>query len=105
MSHSPAYMDIVKAVSQFCMRPSGRDLCRSVTYILFGPSHLYFDELLATIINHIPAGASYKQFVHYFQIAATRKLKICNIDLELALRFAMCFIYHFRDFPTLRSRC
>lgn len=73
MSHSGPYMNIVSAVSKFCMRPSGRDVCRSVAYIVFGPSNLYFDELLATVINHIPAGASYKQFVHYAQIAAARK--------------------------------
>lgn len=55
------------------MKPSGRDVCRSIFYILFGPSNFYFDQLLHTIINHIPAGASYKQFIHYGQIAVSRK--------------------------------
>lgn len=76
MSHSGPYMEIVTAISQFCMRPTGRDLCRSFVYILFGPSNLYFDELLATILNHIPAGASYKQFIHYAQIASARKFPL-----------------------------
>lgn len=72
-SHARENMDFVKALSDFCMRPTGRDLCRSVVYMVFGPSNLYFDELLRSIINHIPAGASYKQFVHYAQIAASSK--------------------------------
>lgn len=66
-------MELFTAISKFCMRPTGRDVCRSFVYILFGPSNLYFDELLATVLNHIPAGASYKQVIHYAQIAVSRK--------------------------------
>lgn len=66
-------MDWMKTVSNFCMHPTGREVCRSIVYVVFGPSRLYFDELLHTIINHIPAGASYRQLVHYAQIAAARK--------------------------------
>lgn len=62
------------------MTPAGRDVCRSFVYVLFGPSNLYFDKLLFTILNHIPAGASYKQFVHYGQIAAARKLSQIQMD-------------------------
>lgn len=73
-------MRMINAISQFCMQPTGRDVCRSVVYVLFGPSNLYFDELLHTIINHIPAGASYKQFVHYAQIAAARKYHFAYVS-------------------------
>lgn len=66
-------MEWINAISYFCMQPSGRQVCRSVVYIMFGPSPFYFDELLHTIMNHIPAGASYRQLVHYAQIAAARK--------------------------------
>lgn len=66
-------MNLVVAISQFCMKPAGRDVCRSFVYMLFGPSNFYFDELLSMIMNHIPAGASYKQIIHYTQIAAARK--------------------------------
>lgn len=66
-------MELLNAVSYFCMQPTGREVCRSVVYIVFGPSSFYFDELFHTIINHIPAGASYRQVVHYAQIAAARK--------------------------------
>lgn len=72
-SHQRENIDLVKALSDFCMRPTGRELCRSVVYVVFGPSNFYFDELLRTIRNHIPAGASYRQFIHYAQIAAARK--------------------------------
>lgn len=72
-SHQRENIDLVKALSDFCMRPTGRELCRSVVYVVFGPSNFYFDELLRTIQNHIPAGASYRQFIHYAQIAAARK--------------------------------
>lgn len=75
-SHGNDSMDLLTGVSKFCMQPRGREICRSVVYILFGPSNFYFDELLQSITNHIPAGASYKQFVHYAQIAATRKFKL-----------------------------
>ncbi|XP_055300714.1 lipase 1-like [Sitodiplosis mosellana] len=82
LSHSGATMDIITAVSQFCMRPTGRDVCRSFVYILFGPSNLYFDELLATILNHIPGGASYKQFIHYAQIAAAQRFQRYHHGIE-----------------------
>lgn len=78
LSHSQRYMSLVTAISQFCMTPAGRDVCRSFVYVLFGPSNLYFDKLLHTILNHIPAGASYKQFIHYGQIAAGRKSNHSN---------------------------
>lgn len=76
-------MSMINAVSEFCMQPTGREVCRSVVYTLFGPSNLYFDELLHTIINHIPAGASYKQFIHYAQISAARK---CLENYSILLR-------------------
>lgn len=82
LSHSQKYMNVVTAVSQFCMTPAGRDVCRSFVYVLFGPSNLYFDQLLHTILNHIPAGASYKQFIHYAQISAARKLN-CSSSILL----------------------
>lgn len=66
-------MQWLNRVSDFCMQPTGREVCRSVVYLVFGPSTFYFDELFHIIINHIPAGASYRQMVHYAQIAAARK--------------------------------
>lgn len=69
-------MEWFNAISYFCMQPTGRQVCRSVASIMFGPSILYFDELLHTIINHIPAGASYRQLVHYAQIAAAREYQL-----------------------------
>lgn len=61
MAHND--LDWLNKVSNFCMQPAGREVCRSIVYIMFGPSTLYFDELFHTIINHIPAGASYRQLV------------------------------------------
>lgn len=59
LSHGRENMDFIRALGIFCMRPTGRELCRSVVYMVFGPSNLYFDELLRTISNHIPGGARY----------------------------------------------
>lgn len=64
-------MAIVEATAKLCMTKAAKQLCRTVVFNVFGPSEHYFDELLYTILNHIPAGASSKQFIHYFQIAST----------------------------------
>lgn len=70
-------MKLAIGSKKICGRYPGREVCRSIVYIMFGPSTLYFDELFHTIINHIPAGASYRQLVHYAQIAAARKCQSC----------------------------
>lgn len=63
----------VEAMGVVCTQPLGRAWCRFVFYFLYGPSTLYFDELMRMTSNHIPAGASYRQFAHYAQIAVARK--------------------------------
>ncbi|XP_031637603.1 gastric triacylglycerol lipase-like [Contarinia nasturtii] len=72
--------------SRFCMSQTGRDICRSVVYILFGPSNLYKDDLLAKIINHIPAGSSYKQFIHYVQIAVAHRFQHYDHGIKMNLK-------------------
>lgn len=66
-------MNLVQAVARMCMTPNGARLCRSFVFGLFGPSKEYYDGFLMNVMNHIPAGASYKQFVHYGQIASSGK--------------------------------
>lgn len=81
----------------FCMHPAGREVCRSVVFAMFGPSTFYFDELFHTIINHIPAGASYRQFIHYAQISAASKWQFYFI-VRLSQLNHDKFFYNFIDF-------
>lgn len=71
-------MAVVEATAKLCMTKAAKELCRTVVFNVFGPSEQYFDGLLYTILNHIPAGASAKQFIHYFQIASTGNLYAAN---------------------------
>lgn len=70
------HMNVIQQIAKMCMTPNGSRVCRSFAYGLFGPSREYYDGLLLNILNHIPAGASYKQFIHYFQIASEGKAMI-----------------------------
>lgn len=65
------HLNVIHAIARFCMSPNGSRVCRSVVFGLFGPSKEYYDGFLMNVLNHIPAGASYKQFVHYGQIASS----------------------------------
>lgn len=62
---------ILRLASLLCMLPGG-GLCRNLVFIIFGPTTLYSDDLVYLFMNHLPAGASYRQFVHYIQNAVTR---------------------------------
>lgn len=64
-------LNVIHAVARFCLTPNGSRVCRSVVFGLFGPSKEYYDGFLMNVLNHIPAGASYRQFVHYGQIASS----------------------------------
>lgn len=66
-------MALVEATAKLCMTKAANKLCKTVVFNVFGPSEQYFDGLLYTVLNHIPAGASAKQFIHYFQIASAGK--------------------------------
>lgn len=63
-------MELVQTAARMCMTPLGSGVCKAIAFNVFGPSNQYYDGLLHDILNHIPAGASYKQFVHYGQIAS-----------------------------------
>lgn len=67
-------MELIRTTAKLCMVPPGSQICKAIAFQLFGPTKQYYDGLLHDIINHIPAGASYKQFIHYGQIAATGKI-------------------------------
>lgn len=78
-------MALVEATAKLCMTKTANKLCKTVVFNIFGPSDQYFDGLLYTVLNHIPAGASAKQFIHYFQIASTGKPSFLSFFIILNL--------------------
>lgn len=55
-------MALVGAVAKLCMTRTGSELCKTFVFGLFGPSRQYFDELLFTILNHIPGNFEFYMF-------------------------------------------
>lgn len=83
------HLNVIHAIARFCMSPNGSRVCRSIVFGLFGPSKEYYDGFLMKVLNHIPAGASYKQFVHYGQIASS--------GMDIATLFVCCRFFFFNN--------
>lgn len=103
-------MALVEATAKMCMTKTAKALCQIVVFNIFGPSKHYFDSLLYTVLNHIPAGASAKQFIHYFQIASTGKLIVESQKSQISSKLVDSsgkfvnfngFLNNFRKIPTI----
>lgn len=68
------YVQLTQTIAKICLTPNGSRWCRGIFFSLFGPSKEYYDGFLMRSYEHLPAGCSYRQLVHYGQIAASGKL-------------------------------
>lgn len=97
ISYSPMYTSFLQIGKRLCGTPFGQMMCRIGLSLVNGSSKFYHDGLIDGLLKHVPAGASYKQFIHYAQNGLARKPQSIHFNRCIQIFWHFFFVRFLLD--------